>query len=85
MSKTEMKRVLDIEILVAILRSKQHQGVAQLTRPECGALKEPISPDNGAGFGLSDAMEAAAALVPGAEFKFDLDGSGNRTNIRVEL
>ncbi len=85
MSKTEMKRVLDIEILVAIFRSKQHQGVAQLTRPECGSLKEPISPDNGAGFGLSDAMEAAAALVAGAEFKFDLDSSGNRINIRVEL
>jgi hypothetical protein len=85
MSKTETKRVLDIEILVAIMRSKQHQGVTVLTRPECGALKEPISPDNGAGFGLSDAMEAAAALVPGAEFKFELDASGNRTNIRVEL
>jgi hypothetical protein len=85
MSKTEMKLVLDIELVVAILRIKQNQGVTVITRPEIGALKEPISPDNSMGFDLSNTMEAAAALVPGAEFKFDLGPNGKRTNVRVEL
>lgn len=85
MSKTETKRVLDIQLIVAILLIKQNQGATVVTRPDMGALKERISPDNGAGFDLSDAMEAAANLVPGAEFKFDLGPNGKRTNVRVEL
>ena len=85
-----MKRELDVNLMVAILQTRQVQGDKVVSRRQMFDYLEPISPRQTVnkqklGVDFSNMLEDAAAKVTGARFVFDTHPSGKRKKVRVEF